>query len=102
MPNKVSLALVIHSHQPVGNFDHVIEEAYQKAYRPFVAALLAHPSIRLSLHYSGILLEWLEAYHPEFLDLLRRSGIGFQVELDDDDFAMLRRWRKEHVVKNES
>ncbi|PYV17198.1 MAG: hypothetical protein DMG21_09060 [Acidobacteria bacterium] len=81
MPNKVSLALVIHSHQPVGNFDHVIEEAYQKAYRPFVAALLAHPSIRLSLHYSGILLEWLEAYHPEFLDLLRLLVARQQVEL---------------------
>src|SRR5947207_16005411 len=81
MSKYVSLALVILSHQPVGNFDHVIEEAYQKAYRPFVAALLAHPSIRLSLHYSGILPEWLEASHAEFLDLLRLLVAPQQVEL---------------------
>jgi alpha-amylase len=69
--NKVSFALVIHSHQPVGNFDHVIEEAYQKAYAPFLQALALHPHIRLGLHYSGILLEWLEKRHPEFFEQLR-------------------------------
>ena len=79
--NKVLFALVIHSHQPVGNFDHVIEEAYQKAYAPFVQILLQHPRVRLSLHYSGILLEWLEKHHPEYFDQLRElSGRG-QVEL---------------------
>ena len=79
--NKVSFALVIHSHQPVGNFDHVIEEAYQRAYAPFVQILLQHPRVRLSLHYSGVLLEWLEKRHPEFFDQLRElSGRG-QVEL---------------------
>jgi alpha-amylase len=79
--SKVSLALVIHSHQPVGNFDHVIEEAYQKAYAPFLRVLAAHPGIRLSLHYSGILLEWLEKWHPEFFEQLQQLvGCG-QVEL---------------------
>jgi predicted HTH domain antitoxin len=36
----------------------------------------------------------------EFLDLLRCTGVGFQVELDDEDFVMLRRWRKDHAGKN--
>ena len=31
----------------------------------------------------------------EFLDLLRRSGVGFRRELDDEDFQMLRRWRED-------
>ena len=31
----------------------------------------------------------------QFLDLLRRSGVGFQAELDDDDFAQLRQRRGE-------
>jgi hypothetical protein len=79
--NKVSFALLIHSHQPVGNFDRVIEEAYQKAYAPFVRALLLHPRIRLSLHYSGILLEWLEKRHPEFFDQLRELSERGQIEL---------------------
>ena len=29
----------------------------------------------------------------QFLDLLRRTGLGFQVELDEEDFAQIRRWR---------
>ncbi len=79
--NKVSLALVIHSHQPVGNFDHVFEGATRKAYAPFLRLLSQHPGIRVSLHYSGTLLEWLEARHPEFFDQLRRLIERHQVEL---------------------
>jgi predicted HTH domain antitoxin len=30
----------------------------------------------------------------EFLDLLRRTGVGFRVELDDEDFAQIRQWRE--------
>jgi len=31
----------------------------------------------------------------QFLDLLRRTGLGFQVELDDEDFAQIGRWRED-------
>ena len=79
--SRVSFALVIHSHQPEGNFDHVIEEAYQKSYLPFVQVLARHPSIRLSLHYSGILLGWMEMRHPEFFQLLRELIHRGQVEM---------------------
>jgi 4-alpha-glucanotransferase len=79
--NPVSLVLLIHSHQPVGNFDHVVEEAYQNSYRPFAETLEAHPKIRLSLHYSGVLLEWIEKHHPEFFDLLKRLVGKSQAEL---------------------
>jgi alpha-amylase len=79
--SKVSLALVIHSHQPVGNFDHVIEDAYHKSYAPFVRTLHAHPRIRLSLHFSGILLKWLEVKHPEYFQQLRELVGRGQVEM---------------------
>ena len=36
MSNSIRLILVLHNHQPVGNFDHVIEQAYQDAYKPFL------------------------------------------------------------------
>lgn len=78
--NKVSLCMVIHSHQPVGNFDHVIEDSYQKAYLPFLRALERHPRIRLSLHYSGILWAWIEAHHSEFMTLMRELTARNQVE----------------------
>jgi hypothetical protein len=79
--NKVVLALVVHSHQPVGNFDHVIEEAYQKTYRPFVELLLRHPRIQIGLHFSGCLLEWIEQRHPEFFGWLKELTARGQVEL---------------------
>ena len=79
--SKVSLALLIHSHQPVGNFDHVIEAAYQKSYAPFVRKLFEHSVIRMSLHFSGILLEWLEKRHPEYLQQLRELVQRGQVEM---------------------
>lgn len=79
--NKISLALVVHSHQPVGNFDHVFEEAYQKAYNPFVQTLLRHPRIRMGMHFSGCLLEWIETHHPEFFEQLKELAARSQVEL---------------------
>ena len=79
--NKISLALVVHAHQPVGNFDHVFEEAYQKAYNPFVQTLLRHPRIRMGLHFSGCLMEWIEKHHAEFFEQLKQLAIRGQVEL---------------------
>jgi alpha-amylase/alpha-mannosidase (GH57 family) len=78
---KFQLALLIHAHQPVGNFDDVIERAYQQCYSPFVQVLERHPSIRMGLHYSGALLEWLERAHPEYFEQLRVLVKRGQVEI---------------------
>jgi alpha-amylase len=78
---KFHLSLLIHAHQPVGNFDDVLERAYAQAYLPFVEMLCKHPQVRLGLHYSGCLLEWIEKRHPEFFDLLRSLVAREQVEL---------------------
>jgi 4-alpha-glucanotransferase len=79
--NKISLALVVHSHQPVGNFDHVFEEAYQKAYHPLIQTLLRHPRIRIGLHFSGCLLEWIGKHYPEFFEMLKHLAATGQAEL---------------------
>ena len=78
---KFHLVLLIHAHQPVGNFDDVFERSYQQAYRPFVEVLERHPAVRIGLHYSGPLLEWLERAHPEYFQQLRRLAERGQVEL---------------------
>ena len=64
------LVLLIHAHQPVGNFESVLEQVYRLAYRPFLEELRRHPSIRISFHSSGILLDWLERRFPEYLESL--------------------------------
>src|SRR3989304_6606508 len=78
---KVHLLLGIHNHQPVGNFDHVFLEAYERCYRPFLDLLKESPTLRMSLHYSGPLLDWLERHQPGFLDELKERVEQKQVEL---------------------
>lgn len=73
MAGRVRFVCLLHSHQPVGNFDHVIEEAYQKSYLRYVEVFSQFPRIPLTNHFSGCLLEWLEQKRPEYFDLLRRS-----------------------------
>ena len=81
MPPRISLALTLHNHQPVGNFGWVFAEVYEQAYEPMVAALERHPNVRLSLHYTGPLLEWFAAERPEFVDRLRALSDRGQVEI---------------------
>jgi hypothetical protein len=78
---KFHLVLLIHAHQPIGNFDGVFEQTYQRSYLPFIECVTRHPGIRLGLHYSGPLLEWCERRHPEYLDRLRELVARRQVEL---------------------
>ena len=81
MAPRISLALAIHNHQPVGNFGWVFAEVYDRAYLPLLEALERHPGVRLSLHYTGPLLEWLAAERPEFLARLGVLVARDQVEL---------------------
>ena len=78
---KVYFAFGIHNHQPVGNFDFVFEDAYNKSYLPFLNILEAHPKIRMTLHYSGILFDWLSNFHPEYIERLVKMVSSDQIEI---------------------
>ena len=62
----------LHNHQPVGNFDHVFEEAYQKAYLPFLNQFEKTSTIKICLHTSGPLWDWLQDCHPDYGKRLER------------------------------
>jgi 4-alpha-glucanotransferase len=81
LANRFQLVLLIHAHQPVGNFENVMESAYAKSYLPFIEVLARHPAIRAGLHYSGPLLEWIERAHPEYFERLRDLVRRGQVEM---------------------
>ena len=68
MAQKINFCFGIHNHQPIGNFQHIFEDAYQRCYGPFLKILKKYPHFKVSLHYSGILLEWLKKNHPEACD----------------------------------
>ena len=79
--NPARVAIAIHNHQPVGNFDSVFEDTVRRAYRPFLDALTRHPGVRLSMHWSGPLYEWLEGNDALLLDSLGTLVARGQVEL---------------------
>lgn len=78
---SIHLGLVIHNHQPVGNFPWVFQHVYEAAYLPFIEALERHPRIRLALHYTGSLLDWLGEAHPAFLQRIAALVKRQQIEL---------------------
>jgi alpha-amylase len=75
------LAFGVHIHQPVGNFDHVVEQHVREAYRPLLERLAARGFMPITLHISGPLIEWLEGHDAAFLDLVGRLVADRKVEL---------------------
>ena len=82
MPHPLRLCLVLHNHQPIGNFDGVFEQAYQDSYLPFLDVFEQYPAdLKISLHTSGPLMEWLDERHPEYLDRLSRLVAAGRIEI---------------------
>ena len=81
MSDALRLVFGVHLHQPVGNFDHVLEQHVRDVYRPFLERASAARFFPLTIHVSGPLLEWLESHDAALLD---RIG-----ELVDDGAAEL-------------
>ncbi len=79
--SSVHLGLLFHNHQPVGNFPWVFQQVYEESYLPMIEALEQHPRVRLSLHYTGSLLDWIEEAHPEFLKRIAALVKRDQVEV---------------------
>ncbi|MDA7980624.1 MAG: DUF1926 domain-containing protein [Pirellulales bacterium] len=81
MPNQLRLVLALHNHQPVGNFESVFEAAFQDSYRPFLDVFRRKPGMKMSLHTSGCLFDWLETAHPEYLDELSELVSSGRIEI---------------------
>ena len=78
---KIYFAIALHFHQPVGNFEHIFERAYQLCYHPFLKLLLNYPGINMTFHLSGSLLDYLEVRHPGILKLLKKMISRGQIEM---------------------
>lgn len=81
MSNQIRLCLVLHNHQPIGNFDGVFEQAYQDSYLPFLDVFDCYPDVKIGLHTSGPLMEWLDEHHPEYLDRLSAHVQSGRIEI---------------------
>ncbi|MFH0839896.1 MAG: alpha-amylase/4-alpha-glucanotransferase domain-containing protein [Candidatus Omnitrophota bacterium] len=78
---KADLLLIIHFHQPVGNFDNVIKRVHDRCYKPFLDIVSQYPALKFSMHFSGCLLEWFEKNTPEILETIKKLVKRGQVEI---------------------
>ncbi len=79
--SQVKFLFGIHNHQPVGNFEHVIENTYNYSYKPFIDLLYEYPQIKFSMHCSGILWDYFFDRHPEFIKIVKEMVERGQIEL---------------------
>lgn len=77
----LNLVMVLHCHQPVGNFDHVFSMAMDKCYRPLLDILYKHPNIKTAVHFSGPLLEWIEKNRIDYISLIGEMVKRKQIEM---------------------
>lgn len=78
--SKTSLLFGIHMHQPVDNFDWVIEHAIQVCYKPFFEVMSRYPSFRFSVHCSGWLMEQIEARDPKLYRQIQKLSQSGSIE----------------------
>ena len=81
MSAKITLLFGVHAHQPVGNFASVVDDAFQRCYRPFLRALSRYPEFLFSLHFSGWLFDYLAAHYPSDIKLVKQMVQRGQIEL---------------------
>ncbi|HZV63145.1 MAG TPA: alpha-amylase/4-alpha-glucanotransferase domain-containing protein, partial [Methylophilaceae bacterium] len=81
MAKTVALLLGVHAHQPVGNFESVLDDAMERCYGPFLRVLHGYPAFRFSIHVSGWLLEYLLKHFPHEMTLLKEMVKRGQAEL---------------------
>ncbi|MEQ8821490.1 MAG: DUF1926 domain-containing protein [Sumerlaeia bacterium] len=77
----VQFVLGLHNHQPVGNFDHVFAEAFERSYKPFAKLLEKYPGVRAVLHHTGPLLQWIERNRKGYIAQMAELAGRGQVEL---------------------
>ena len=78
---KLYLILGSHAHVPSGADESEFEYVYENKIRPFVSNLYRYSNIQAVLHYSGVLLYWVERNHPEFFMLIEDMTARKQAEI---------------------
>ncbi|MFX1457555.1 MAG: alpha-amylase/4-alpha-glucanotransferase domain-containing protein [Promethearchaeota archaeon] len=78
---RIHLPIVFHFHQPVDNLPWIFDDVYKKSYEPLINQIYQFPDVKITLHFSGNLLEWLLENKPEFIEKLRNMAKRNQIEI---------------------
>ncbi|HRE48940.1 MAG TPA: DUF1926 domain-containing protein [Aggregatilineales bacterium] len=81
MTAPIFLSLVFHNHQPIGQFDYVTEHATHVSYLPLIEALERFRHVKVAMHFSGALLDWVQHHQHDLIERLRALVTRGQVEL---------------------
>jgi alpha-amylase len=79
--SKINFIISVHAHQPVDNFKHVFAKAYKFSYKPFLEVLKKFPEVKISLHISGSLLDWLLKNRSQYIEEIKNLIAKRQIEL---------------------
>ena len=77
----INFPMVFHFHQPVGNFPWVYEDCYKKAYGPLIKHIYKYPDLKVTLHFSGNLLEWFIEHKPKMIEKVKEMAARNQIEI---------------------
>ncbi len=78
---SIFLPIVFHFHQPVDQFSFIYDDVYKKSYEPLIENIFQFSDIKVTLHFSGNLLEWLLDNKPEFIEKLKIMAKRGQIEI---------------------
>lgn len=76
----VKVLFGIHCHQPVDNFYEVVDDAINKAYKPFLETAKNYPDFKFSVHFSGWLLEYIKENDKNLFNLMQKMAEDGQIE----------------------
>lgn len=75
-------ANLLHFYQPYGQKRQFVDMITAQCYRPVAEGLLTHPDARITVNFTGVLLEQLDAYgHRDVIDMYAAAVRRGQVEL---------------------
>ena len=95
----------VHNHQPVENFKHIVDEAVEKAYRPFIETVYPVKKFKFAVHFSGWLLKYVAENHPDVVELLRSMAREGRVEFFTAGYyepvlvSLPSRWRRYQIER---
>ncbi|SIP89234.1 alpha-amylase [Alkalispirochaeta americana] len=79
--SSINLILGSHNSQILDLSEADQKAQYEYSIKPFLKLLYNRRDLNFTLYYSGLLLEWLEKHHSEFVDVLLEMVRRKQVEL---------------------
>jgi hypothetical protein len=75
-------ANLLHFYQPYGQKREIVDKIVAQCYRPVAEAILASPRARVSINFTGVLLDLLDEYgHGEIIEMYREAARQGKVEL---------------------